>query len=170
MKSLILLLIGIFGIVFLVGCSSNDSEVKNVGESTEIVKSSAEKSSAVNSDKNLEVSSIEDSADEISELLKISMISQELEKYDDAAMYAQLAIDIIDETPSDFLSDDLFKGQAIQAYSAQCYNRFKLKQPQEVLKNCSKFIDLDPDDKWGYYYRGYTYAALSGASFNSDGG
>ncbi|GIT17020.1 MAG: hypothetical protein CM1200mP38_6770 [Dehalococcoidia bacterium] len=52
------------------------------------------------------------------------MISQELETYDDAAMYAQLAIDIIDDSPSDYILNDLFKGQAIQAYSAQCYNRF----------------------------------------------
>ena len=167
LKSLIFILVSVFGLVFLVGCSSSDSEAKKVDESVE---SSAQKSDDVDSGKNLEVSAIEDSVDEISELLKTAMISQELEKYDDAAMYAQLAIDIIDESPSDYLSNDLFKGQAIQAYSAQCYNRFKLKQPPEVLENCSKLIELDPDDKWGYYYRGYTYAALSGTSFNSDGG
>ena len=170
LKSSIFVLICIFGIVFLIGCSSSDSEAKEVDESVEVVESSAQKSDETDSGKNLEVSSVEESVEEISELLKTAMISQELETYDDAAMYAQLAIDIIDDSPSDYMLNDLFKGQAIQAYSAQCYNRFKLKQPPEVLKNCSKLIELDPDDKWGYYYRGYTYAALSGTSFNSVGG
>ena len=146
LKSSIFVLICIFGIVFLIGCSSSDSEAKEVNESVEVVESSAQKSDETDSGKNLEVSSVEESVEEISELLKTAMISQELETYDDAAMYAQLAIDIIDDSPSDYMLNDLFKGQAIQAYSAQCYNRFKLKHPQNVIKNCTKI--KQPDVSW----------------------
>ena len=146
LKSSIFVLICIFGIVFLIGCSSSDSEAKEVNESVEVVESSAQKSDETDSGKNLEVSSVEESVEEISELLKTAMISQELETYDDAAMYAQLAIDIIDDSPSDYMLNDLFKGQAIQAYSAQCYNRFKLKQPPNVIKNCTKI--KQPDVSW----------------------